>query len=46
MRYFPWKNRSNLLLQGLQYLFEVRDITADFQKENCLFLRDFDDEIF
>ena len=32
MIYFPSKIRSDLLLQGFQYFFEVRDSNTAFQK--------------
>ena len=32
MRYFPWRNGSDLLLQGFQYLFEVRDSNTAIRK--------------
>ena len=32
--------------KALEYSFEVRDINADFLKDNYLFLHHFDDEKF
>ena len=32
MRYFSWRNSSDLLLQSFQYFFEVRDSNTAFRK--------------